>query len=66
MRLTKVQDYLPQLVADVGLTVQNCGECSRNSLNLMKSIHPLQIFPGKELLVAIWIDILELFPKSKN
>lgn len=60
------EDYYSQRAGDVTTTVRRCGKCARNIFQQRKSTNPLQMFPVREPLVSVAIDILGPLTKSKS
>lgn len=58
--------YWPQMAADVNITVRNCSECASNRLQLRNLTNSMKLFPTREPLVSIGIDILGPLPKAKS
>ena len=58
--------YWPALAIDCSATVRKCPQCARNRIKLRKNVTELQLFPAKEPLSSVCIDILGEFMKTKR
>lgn len=54
------------MAADVAVTVSNCGECARNRLKFRKRTKPWQLFPERDPLVSVRIDLLGPLARSTS
>lgn len=56
--------YWPQMSVDVVTRVQNCPFCANNILRLRKRTNPMKLFPARQPLESVGIDILGTFPRT--
>ena len=58
--------YWPQMTADVNKTVRTCNACAKNRFKLRERTHPSRLFPARNPLEALPIDILDPLTKKKK
>ena len=58
--------YWPHMAADTYATVRNCGRCAKNRIKLRRRTNYLKLFPAREPLESLAMDILGPLTKTKS
>ena len=58
--------YWPHMAADTYATVRNCGRCAKNRIKLRRRTNFLKLFPAREPLESLAMDILGPLTKTKS
>lgn len=57
--------YWPLMYADIATNVRFCPHCTRNRLGLIRRQKPMRLFPARQPLESVAIDLLGPLPKTK-
>ena len=58
--------YWPHMAADVFATVRNCTRCAKNRIKLRRRTNYLKLFPAREPLESVAMDVLGPLTKTKK